>query len=216
MNLGIMKSSVSLSAIIALVFLSACRDPEKYPGYEFMPDMYRGPGVEAYAPGLFNADSTSSRKPVAGTMPRGFTYFNYPNTKEGYIAAGNEVHNPLPNDSTNFEEGKRLYGIYCVNCHGENGMGDGNLPAADKFPPPPSYSTGNSSREGAMKDLSDGKIYHTITYGLNLMGPHSSQLLPEERWKVVMYVRHLQKFGAKTTAGGESTATAQADTTNKN
>ncbi|RZL99726.1 MAG: cytochrome c, partial [Pedobacter sp.] len=57
----------------------------------------------------------------------------------------------------------------------------------------PSYSTGNSSRGGAMKDLTDGQIYHTIQYGLNLMGSYASQLSPEERWKVVMYVHELQK-----------------------
>ena len=44
-----------------------------------------------------------------------------------------------------------------------------------------------------MKDLSDGKIYHTIYYGVGLMGSHASQLSPDERWKVVMYVRELQK-----------------------
>ena len=60
------------------------------------------------------------------------------------------------------------------------------------FPPPPSYSTGTSSRGGAMKDLTDGKIYHTITYGINLMGAHASQISPEERWKIVLYVHELQ------------------------
>jgi hypothetical protein len=63
----------------------------------------------------------------------------------------------------------------------------------EKFPPPPSYSTGNSSRGGAMKDLTDGKIYHTIYYGLNIMGSHASQISPEDRWKVVMHVHELQK-----------------------
>jgi hypothetical protein len=44
-----------------------------------------------------------------------------------------------------------------------------------------------------MKDLTGGKIYHTIKYGLNMMGSYASQLTPEERWKVVMYVQELQK-----------------------
>ena len=66
-----------------------------------------------------------------------------------------------------------------------------------------------------MKDLNDGKIYHTITYGLNLMGPHASQLLPEERWKVVMWVHELQKTGGAAAAPADSakkdsTATAMA------
>jgi len=64
--------------------------------------------------------------------------------------------------------------------------------AIGKFPPPPSYSKGNSSRGGAMRDLTDGKVFHTITYGINLMGAHASQINPEDRWKIVMYVRQLQ------------------------
>ena len=51
----------------------------------------------------------------------------------------------------------------------------------------------NSSRGGLMKDMQAGKIYHSIMYGLNAMGSHASQLSPDERWKVVMYVQQLQK-----------------------
>jgi hypothetical protein len=45
-----------------------------------------------------------------------------------------------------------------------------------------------------MKDLTDGKIYHTITYGVNAMGSYASQVAPEDRWKIVMYVHHLQNL----------------------
>ncbi|MEO8147338.1 MAG: cytochrome c [Bacteroidia bacterium] len=210
MNFRNFKYSIILSASAAAVFLNACRDPEKSPGYEFMPDMYRGPALETYGPSLENADSTSARKPVAGTIPRGFTYFNYPNTPEGYELASTEAHNPLSQDSINLAEGKRLFGIYCINCHGESGMGDGSIVSAGKFPPPPSYSKGNSSRGGLMKDLTDGKIYHTITYGVNMMGSHASQILPDDRWRVIMYVHQLQHFGESTTTAKDSTATAKA------
>jgi len=59
----------------------------------------------------------------------------------------------------------------------------------------PSYhgADANSSRGGLMQDMPAGKIYHTIMYGLNAMGSHASQLSPDERWKVVMYVQQLQK-----------------------
>lgn len=207
------KNTIAVSSI-AMVLLGSCRDPQKYPGYEFMPDMYRGPAVETYAQGIDNPDSTSAMRPVAGTYSRGFTHFNYPGTNEGYELASIEARNPLTPDTLNLAEGKRLYGIYCVNCHGDNGMGDGSIVASGKFPPPPSYSTGNSSRGGLMKDLTDGKIYHTITYGLNMMGSHASQIAPEDRWRVVMYVHELQKYGAAP-AAKDSTAAAPADSTAK-
>ncbi len=37
--------------------------------------------------------------------------------------------------------------------------------------------------------ISEGKMFHTITYGKGLMGSHSSQLTQEERWKLVHYIR---------------------------
>ena len=49
-----------------------------------------------------------------------------------------------------------------------------------------------------LKNLPEGKMFHTITYGKNLMGPHASQLNVEERWKVIRYVQTLQ--------GNEATA----------
>ena len=35
----------------------------------------------------------------------------------------------------------------------------------------------------------EGHIFHAITYGLNAMGPHASQITEEERWKIVLYVQ---------------------------
>ena len=46
----------------------------------------------------------------------------------------------------------------------------------------------------SMNELKEGHIYHTITYGLNAMGPHASQISSEERWKIVHYIKEeLQK-----------------------
>ena len=128
-------------------------------------------------------------------MPVGFDKNdNYPNTNEGYLAASAGLSNPLPVNVPTLEQGKTLYLNMCSHCHGNEGKGDGSIVTQGKFPAPPAYATGNSSRGGAMKDLTDGKIYHTITYGVNLMGPHKYQITPEQRWKIVMYVHELQKL----------------------
>lgn len=189
--------------------LSSCKNPKK-PGLEYMPDMYRSSSYETYGVNRMFPDKMEARVPVKGTIPRDFTFFNYPNTLEGYEAASRDVHNPLPQTPENLAEGKRLFSIMCMHCHGETGQADGSLIATGKFPPPPSYSAGVSSRGGNMRDLTDGKIYHTITYGVNLMGSHASQLLPMERWKVIMYVHQLQH-----PAGSDSTATAAPSDTAK-
>jgi mono/diheme cytochrome c family protein len=205
------KSLILCTAgLTGLMLVSSCAKDPKSPGLEYMPDMYRSPSLEVYGKSNHFADSLAMQKPVDGTVPRDFEFFDYPGTNEGYEAAGRDVKNPVAASSVNLAEGKRLYEIYCTNCHGPKGQGDGSIVAIGKFPPPPSYSKGNSSRGGAMRDLSDGKIYHTITYGLNLMGPHASQLLPEERWKVVMWVHELQKEGGAVAAPADS---ATKDTT---
>ncbi len=205
------KTNVIIYAgVVSLLALaSSCSNDPKSPGLEYMPDMYRSPSYEVYSSNPNFKDSLSMRLPAPGSIPRNFVYFDYPSTNEGYEAASREVKNPLPQTPENLEEGKRLYNIDCVHCHGEAGQGDGTIVANGKFPPPPSYSKGNSSRGGLMKDLTDGKIFHTITYGINLMGSHASQILPDDRWKIVMYIHQLQKGDQ----ASDSTATASADST---
>ena len=191
-----------LGFLFAIVFVVACNDDPKSPGYEYMPDMYRSPSYETNSSNPNFSDSMTARKPVPGTIPRGFMPYPYPNTKEGYEAAGKELKNPLMHNDVNLAEGKRLFENFCIHCHGAQGMGDG-LVTTHGFPPPPAYS-------GALKDLPEGKMFHTITYGKNLMGSHASQLNQEERWKIIMYVQTLQKLGQS-----DSAMTASTDSTKK-
>jgi mono/diheme cytochrome c family protein len=180
----------SVIAIAATVVITSCKD-KRSTGWEYAPNMYEH---IAYDPDQKNPnfkDEKTAQVPPAGTIPVGFVTFDYLNNKAGYELASTEVHNPVPQTQNNFAEGKVLFMHFCSPCHGETGQGDG-LVVQHGYPPPPSYSKGQSSRGGAMKDLTDGKIYHTITYGVNQMGSYASQLSPEERWKVVMYVHHLQ------------------------
>lgn len=179
-------------AVVASVLTTSCNDKENT-GWEFAPNMYN---KIAYDPDQKNdqfKDGKTAQVPPANTTPIGFTRFDFPGTREGYDAASTGAVNPLTASAQTLEEGKKLYVTFCAPCHGQTGEGDGEV-VKHGFPPPPSYSKGQSSRGGEMKDLTDGKIYHTITYGVNSMGSYASQMSPEERWKVVMYVHHLQNL----------------------
>ncbi len=176
--------------LAASMVFTSCRD-KRSTGWEYAPNMYRH---LAYDPDQKNPnfkDGKTAQVPPAGTIPVGFTRFNYPNTVEGMEQASAEVTNPLAVTKQNLADGEALYKSFCSPCHGATGQGDG-LVIAHGFPPPPSYSTGQSTRGGAMKDINDGRLYHTITHGYNSMGSYAAQLSPEERWKVVMYVHKLQ------------------------
>ena len=207
-----LKEFVKLLPLTAgLLFMASCtNDDPKKPGYEYMPDMYRSPSYETNEMNPNFKDSSTMRQPVAGTVARGNAVYSdidmlpypYPNTNEGYEAAGKELVNPLEANEKNLAEGKTIYNSYCTHCHGAEGKGDG-LVIQNNGPKPPAY---NSDQ---LKDLSVGKMYHTIMYGKNMMGSHASQITATQRWKVVQYVQTLQKT-AGATAPADTAATAQA------
>ena len=180
---------------LALSFLSSCsNNGEGKTGYEFMPDMYRSPSLEIYSSNTFFKDSLNARQSVAGTMPRGFVAFDYENTLEDYLLAGNELKNPFDKTEENLEKGKQLFQMFCAHCHGKNGDGKGSI-THPVYGAIPSYADDVMIRRtgGKMKELAEGNIYHAIYYGLNAMGPHNTQINDTERWLITMYVQELQK-----------------------
>ena len=196
-----------------LVLSSCTNDDPKKPGYEYMPDMYRSPDYETNSMNPLFADSSSNRQPVEGTIARGNAIYSdydrlpypYPNTIEGYETAGKELHNAIEKSEVNMTEGKRLYQNYCTHCHDPKGMGDG-LVAQHNGPKPPAYSS------DLLKNLPEGKMFHTTQFGKNMMGQHASQLTATQRWKVIMYVQTMQNSGGSTPVDSAKTKTAELKT----
>lgn len=203
------SSFVLGTALVAVVLMASCGHADNGPGVEYMPDMYRSPAIEAYVDygqdpytrseelAKEQRERPSARKPVAGTvafsMDPAKAQFNmpypYPNTPEGYEQAGLELKNPIAMTEATVEQGKVIYTKFCQHCHGATGQGDGSVVLNGKYAPPPSYTAG-------LKDLPEGKIFHSLMYGKNMgMGSHASQLNKEERWLVTCYVQYLQNGG---------------------
>ena len=196
-----MLKKINYIIICILVLLSACGDSAsdgrkltKHPGYEYMPNMYRSPSYETYSENPNFTNNSTAREPVEGTIPRGFMPFEYENSLDDYLRAGRDLSNPLLNSTENIEQGKALYGMFCAHCHGKKGDGKGSV-NHPLYSAVPSYSDDVGLRRSGttMQKLSDGHIYHAITYGLNAMGPHASQITSEERWKIIMYVNELKQ-----------------------
>lgn len=180
-----------------LVFgtISACTyDDKTKPAHEYMPDMYRSASYETYSENPNFPDSMTARMPVKGTVARGNHIYTdldripypYANTPEGYEKAGAELKSPIPATLESFARGKVLYENYCLICHGATGMGDGPVTKRNG-PIPPAFTSAN------LQNLSEGKMYHSIHYGKNMMGSHASQLTSTERWKIIQYVKSLQR-----------------------
>ena len=198
-TLAMNKKNIVYAAFLMLAtvaMLSACTD-ERSTGWEYARNMYDPIAYNQDQPNKNFANGQTSQTPPANTDPIGFVRFEYANTPERFAAAGALV-NPLPLTEKNLLEGKHFYNVFCGPCHGEKGDGQGQIVKLDKgiagvpsfYEDAPSHHTGETA---LVKDLSAGKLYHTIFYGLNSMGSYASQLSPSERWKVVMYVQQLQK-----------------------
>lgn len=192
------KLLLSITAITVVVIITGCSNDPKKPGYELTAatDMYRSPSYETYSKNPNFTDSSTARRPVEGTIARGNSVYAsidripypYPNSNEGYEAAGVGLKNPVEKSDANLMEGKKNYEDFCLVCHGASGAGDGPV-VQRNGPRPPAFSSDQ------LKNLPEGKMFHSIHYGKNMMGAHASQLTATERWKIVMYVQTLQASG---------------------
>lgn len=179
--------AVILITIFSLSSCSSSNEPQREPSTVYMPNMYYSTAYEPYAEESLNGvKGMEARTPVEGTIKRGYVPYEIPDTNDGYSYAKDTLKSPIETTDKSEKEGEKLFNIYCISCHGVNGDGQGKLVQNEKFLGVPSYS---SSR---LPDITEGSIFHVITYGKNMMGSHASQLTSEERWKVTQHVLKLR------------------------
>ena len=203
------KSNIHHILLIALgISLWSCKAKNDFPGLEYAPNMYHSVPYEGLSQitdenqGMWlsnRADGTGEyynsnpnnlhfmnmREPVANTVKRdekGYLPYRIPKDSADY--AGRVLVNPLDSTAEVVAEGKVLFTTYCVACHGENGHGDGLV--GKVFMGVPAYNVGR------VKELPEGQIFHTITFGRGRMMSHASQVSVDERWKIARYVHVLQ------------------------
>lgn len=96
------------------------------------------------------------------------------------------VANPLKGNDQATLEGKKVYTMYCVTCHGVKGKGDGI--AAPGLAKPPADHTSDF-----VQKQTDGAIFWIITQGNSPMPTYKTTLTETQRWQVVNYIRTLAK-----------------------
>ncbi len=194
--------------ILLVTYLVSCRAKDDNPGLEYAPNMYHSVPYEGlsqitdkdqgkwlssredgqgeyYNSNIYNPHNMNMRTPPEHTVPRskdGFLPYRLPKDSLDYAAT--HVFNPLDSTVEVVAQGKELFSIYCMACHGEKG--DGKGPISEVFAGIPAYN------KGRVQTLPEGHIFHVITHGKNLMGAHGSMIGIEERWKIVRYVQTLQ------------------------
>lgn len=153
--------------------VTGCRHDQ--PNFIYMPDMVYSPALKAQKEG-------SMRMPVQGTIPRDFEPYAYVTDPE---KAGRELKNPLRPTREVLERGQKVFNSNCKACHGPTALGDGSV--VPPYPRPPSLHSDK------VRTWPDARIYHVITVGQNLMPSYASQIAPIDRWKVIHYLRAIQR-----------------------
>lgn len=187
-----------------------------YPGDAYTPDMYYSRAFETYAynsndgySGLKARGIFYNATPVPGTIARGDgATYPYPNSDSGYVLskAFKNPYDTVSLSATDMTEAERLYLVNCGVCHGSKLDGNGPLWKDGNGPYPAAPRPLNGDY---VKALGDGQMYHAITFGKGQMGSYASQVHPEQRWKIIKYIRSK----APAAAGADSTAVQSTDST---
>lgn len=175
-----------LMIMLAVIVFLSCDRSRTDKGLEYFPDMAHSKAYKTYTPNAAMPNGQTMQKPVEGTIPIDVVPYRYYEFDKNEDRPGKELINPLEVSQKVLDEGKYLYEIFCMQCHGEKGDGQGHLYTSKKYTVPP-----RSLIEQSVMDQSGGQIYHTISSGFGVMGQHASLIRPEDRWKIVAYVEKM-------------------------
>src|SRR5262245_13864446 len=178
------KNSLKITGLVvclAAVFsVSACRQ-----------DMHDNPRFEA------NEDG-ANRQPPEGTVARGSLALAVaaPRTAvPGQVGSVGEDGFPFklsadPETRKNeimeiLDRGESRFNITCLPCHGK--LGDGNgMVALRGFRHPPTY------HQDRLRAAPTSHFYDVMTNGFGAMPSYAEVVTPEDRWKIIAYIRALQ------------------------
>jgi mono/diheme cytochrome c family protein len=164
-----------------MFLVSACRQ-----------DMHDNPRLTAYQDG-------ANRQPPEGAVARGSLALNVAAPKTavpGQVGSVGEDGFPFTFSADLetrkkeikdiLDRGESRFNITCLPCHGQ--LGDGNgMVAMRGFRHPPTY------HQERLRKAPTSHFYDVITNGFGAMPSHAEVVTPEDRWKIIAYIRALQK-----------------------
>jgi mono/diheme cytochrome c family protein len=170
----------------AILLLWSCDRTREDKGLEYFPDMAHSLAYETYTTNPVLADGRTMMKPVEGTIPRNMIPLADIEIDRSVDRPGAEIISPIIVDQKVLDEGKELYGIFCINCHGEKGDGKGNLYTSGLYTVPP-----RSLIDSTVISQTSGQIFYSISAGYGVMGQHASLIRTDDRWKIVAYIEKM-------------------------
>jgi cytochrome c5 len=160
-------------ACLAIFLLAACQQK-----------MANQPRYDPLEKSDFFADGMSARPRVAGTVARGDLSTD-PFFDTGKINGAVADGFPFAVTADVIKSGHERFDIYCSECHGRIGDGNGMIPARG-YRRPPSFHT------EAMRGRTTGHIFDVMTNGFGAMPPYGKMIPTRDRWAIVAYIRALQ------------------------
>ncbi len=166
------KLFVSAGAMLFLT-LAACRQ-----------DMHNQPRYKPLADSDFFADHRSARPMVEGTVARG--YLRIDEARYTGKIDGTEIDQfPIPIAKADIERGQTRFNIYCTPCHSRVGDGNGMV-VLRGFRQAASFYTDKLERAPV------GHYFDVISNGFGAMPSYASRIQPDDRWRLIAYIRALQ------------------------
>ena len=176
------------------------------PPLQIFPDMKHQPRYDPQHESTFYSDGSAGRKPVAGTIPIGYTLpgaFLQATAKNGTLQPQGFTDEPnyyntgkfgdvygdgFPVDVTEalVKRGQERFNINCAVCHGKVGLANG---VVSQF----GLAAVVNLQDDRIRTMPDGQIFNTITNGHNTMGAYGPNIAVEDRWAIISYIRALQK-----------------------
>ena len=189
-------------------------------------DMQDQPKIKPLRGSTFFGDGLASRRPIEGTIPRGFLRADdpafYTGKKSGSPTAAatpaqqqtagaqsaSAQQNSFPDDVVDFpipiteevvKRGRERYDIFCSACHGLTGNGDGMIVRRG-------FRRAASFNDDRLRQAPVGHFFDAITNGWGAMPSYAPQIPVQDRWAIIAYVRALQVSQQNTAAASASPA----------
>lgn len=178
--------AIFIFLIVATISIMGFRGSKSLkPPLEVFPDMDRMAKYKPQSENTFFEDGMADRPPVSGTVVAGSF------VEDAYLATGKMGTQwgkgfPLAVSYEFLQRGQEKYNIYCSVCHGLSGDGNG-ITKKYRMIATPSY------HNARLREMPEGEIFNTITYGRNTMGPYGAKIKMEDRWAIIAYLRTLQR-----------------------
>lgn len=178
-------------------------------------DMHNQPKYRPLRSSDFFADGQASRPLVAGTVARGnlredWRFYTGKASKGGPAplpgtapqpsatssapgASGQQVPHlrgylevfPFPITRQVLDRGQDRYNAFCTPCHDHVGTGQGMV-VRRGYRRPPSFHIDR------LREAPVGYFFDVITNGFGAMPDYAAQILPQDRWAIIAYLRALQ------------------------